>query len=95
MSAQPKIDYGAMNDLELAGLIAARDAEAVRLVTSRNNQRLFRTAWSVLKDRSDAEDCVQSAVSEGVRRDRPLRRAGGAIRLAHADRSQRSAASKA
>jgi RNA polymerase sigma-70 factor (ECF subfamily) len=31
----------------------------VRLVTGRNNQRLFRTAWSILKDRSEAEEAVQ------------------------------------
>jgi RNA polymerase sigma-70 factor (ECF subfamily) len=33
----------------------------VRLVTTRNNQRLFRVAWSILKDRGEAEDAVQSA----------------------------------
>ena len=31
----------------------------MRLVTGRNNQRLFRTAWSILKDRSEAEEAVQ------------------------------------
>jgi len=53
-------DYSALEDAELARLIAARDPEAVRLVSQRNNQRLFRAAWSVLKDRAEAEDCVQS-----------------------------------
>lgn len=61
MPASPKIDYESLSDLELARLIAARDSAAVRLVTQRNNQRLFRTAWSVLKNREEAEDSVQSA----------------------------------
>jgi RNA polymerase sigma-70 factor (ECF subfamily) len=52
-------DYAALSDTELASRIAARDEAAVRLVTSRNNQRLFRTAWSILKDRSEAEEAVQ------------------------------------
>lgn len=60
MNAQPQVDYEMLGDLELAARIAARDAAAVRLVTRRNNQRLFRAAWSVLKSRADAEDAVQS-----------------------------------
>jgi RNA polymerase sigma-70 factor (ECF subfamily) len=58
---EPVRDYSALSDLVLAGRIAARDAIAVRLVTERNNQRLFRAAWSILKDRAEAEDAVQSA----------------------------------
>lgn len=61
MTATARIDYESLSDLELARLIAARDSAAVRLVTQRNNQRLFRTAWSVLKNREEAEDSVQSA----------------------------------
>jgi len=61
VSAQPQIDYETLDDLDLAARIAARDPLAVRLVTRRNNQRLFRAAWSVLKSRADAEDAVQSA----------------------------------
>lgn len=60
MTAQRKPDYDSLDDLALARLIAARDPEAVRLLTLRNNQRLFRAAWSILKDRSEAEDAVQS-----------------------------------
>ena len=52
-------DYATLSDSELASRIAARDVAAVRLVTGRNNQRLFRTAWSILKDRSEAEEAVQ------------------------------------
>ncbi|MBS0275407.1 MAG: RNA polymerase sigma factor [Proteobacteria bacterium] len=59
MAAQALLDYEKLTDLELAARFAARDARAVRLVTGRNNQRLFRTAWSILKNRSEAEDVVQ------------------------------------
>jgi RNA polymerase sigma-70 factor (ECF subfamily) len=30
-------------------------------VISSNNQRMFRTAWSVLRNRAEAEECVQAA----------------------------------
>jgi len=59
MLKQSKSDYATLSDSELASRIATRDVAAVRLVTSRNNQRLFRTAWSILKDRSEAEEAVQ------------------------------------
>jgi len=61
MTAQAKLDYQNRSDLELAADIARRDPAAVRLVTERNNQRLFRAAWSILKNRDEAEDAVQSA----------------------------------
>jgi RNA polymerase sigma-70 factor, ECF subfamily len=61
VTVQARFDYQRLDDVALARLIAARDVEAVRLVTVRNNQRLFRAAWSVLKDRTEAEDAVQSA----------------------------------
>ena len=56
-----KSDHTTLSDLELASRIAARDVAAVRLVTARNNQRLYRTAWSILKDRSEAEEAVQDS----------------------------------
>ena len=52
-------DCTTLSDIELAGRIAERDVAAVRLVTGRNNQRLYRTAWSILRDRSEAEEAVQ------------------------------------
>jgi RNA polymerase sigma-70 factor (ECF subfamily) len=61
LDAQTRLDDESLTDGELARLIGAADADAVRLVTQRNNQRLFRTAWSILKNRADAEDAVQSA----------------------------------
>ena len=61
MTAQAKLDYEALDDVGLAARLAARDPAAARLITQRNNQRLFRTAWSILKNRTEAEDAVQSA----------------------------------
>jgi RNA polymerase sigma-70 factor (ECF subfamily) len=61
MTAAARLDYEALDDLALARRLGARDPDAVRLITTRNNQRLFRTAWSILKSRADAEDAVQSA----------------------------------
>lgn len=61
VTAEKKIDYEQLDDLGLAERFAARDPAAVRIVTTRNNQRLFRAAWSILKNRTEAEDAVQSA----------------------------------
>jgi RNA polymerase sigma-70 factor (ECF subfamily) len=48
-------------ELNLARRCSGGDESAIRLVTGTNNQRLFRAAWSILKDRGEAEDAVQSA----------------------------------
>jgi RNA polymerase sigma-70 factor (ECF subfamily) len=48
-------------DADLARRCAARDPTAIRHVIATNNQRLFRTAWSILKQRSEAEEAVQAA----------------------------------
>jgi RNA polymerase sigma-70 factor (ECF subfamily) len=61
MTAEAILDYETLDVLALARRLGARDPLAVRLVTTRNNQRLFRTAWSILRSRADAEDAVQSA----------------------------------
>lgn len=53
--------YKALGDAELAHRCAARDAGAIRHLISANNQRLFRTAWSILKNRAEAEEAVQAA----------------------------------
>ncbi|MEO9132158.1 MAG: RNA polymerase sigma factor [Sphingomonas sp.] len=53
-------DIGELSDFDLAQQIGARDPAAVRLMTERNNQRLFRTAWSILGNRAEAEDAVQN-----------------------------------
>jgi RNA polymerase sigma-70 factor, ECF subfamily len=58
---QTAIDYSGLDDAELARLCAARDRDAIRHVITTNNQRLFRAAWSILKNREDAEEAVQAA----------------------------------
>ena len=61
MTTTVALDYAAMEDLELAHCCGLGDVGAVRHLVTANNQRLFRAAWSILKDRGDAEDAVQSA----------------------------------
>lgn len=58
---QTVIDYAGLSDMELAARCAGRDRSAVQHVISTNNQRLFRAAWSILKNRPDAEEAVQAA----------------------------------
>jgi RNA polymerase sigma-70 factor (ECF subfamily) len=55
------LDYRSIGDVELARLCVGRDRGAIEHVISANNQRLFRTAWSILKNRAEAEEAVQSA----------------------------------
>jgi RNA polymerase sigma-70 factor (ECF subfamily) len=61
MTARPQLAVEALDDVALARLCAARDEPALRHVITANNQRLFRAAWSVLKNRWDAEEAVQAA----------------------------------
>jgi RNA polymerase sigma-70 factor (ECF subfamily) len=49
-----------LGDLELAQRCARREREAIEHLIGANNQRLFRTAWSILKNRSEAEEAVQA-----------------------------------
>lgn len=61
MTARPQIAVETLDDVELARLCAARNEPALRYVITANNQRLFRAAWSILKNRWDAEEAVQAA----------------------------------
>ncbi len=54
-------DYEHLSELDLVDRAYARDPQAIRLITTRNNQRLYRAAWSVLRNRADAEEAVQDA----------------------------------
>lgn len=60
------LDYGAMPDIELAHYCASGDVAAVRHLVSSNNQRLFRTAWSILRNRHEAEDALQSSYAKAL-----------------------------
>ena len=61
MTATARTAAPPAGDVELARLCARRDPVALRQVLTANNQRLFRAAWSILKDRGEAEEAVQSA----------------------------------
>lgn len=63
MSVDPiaAVDFERVGDVELARRCAVRDRRAIEQVIRANNQRLFRTAWSILKSRADAEEAVQAA----------------------------------
>jgi RNA polymerase sigma-70 factor (ECF subfamily) len=60
MSTKPLLDYAALDEIEFARLCSVRDAGASRHLITANNQRLFRAAWSILRDRGEAEDAVQA-----------------------------------
>jgi RNA polymerase sigma-70 factor (ECF subfamily) len=65
-AATRPIALQALGDRTLAARAAAGDFAVVRLITQRNNRRLFRAAWSVLKDRAEAEDVVQEAYAKAL-----------------------------
>jgi hypothetical protein len=50
------LDYDRQSDIELARLVVLRDPTAIRAITRRNNQCLYRAAWSVLKNHAEAEE---------------------------------------
>jgi RNA polymerase sigma-70 factor (ECF subfamily) len=60
------LDYAGMADVDLARWCASGDVGAVRHLVSSNNQRLFRTAWSILKNRQEAEDVLQSCYAKAL-----------------------------
>jgi RNA polymerase sigma-70 factor (ECF subfamily) len=55
------LDYDRLSDIELARLVVLRDPIAIRTITRRNNQRLYRAAWSVVKNHAEAEEVVQDS----------------------------------
>lgn len=58
---RPAFDYDSKSALDVARLCAQRDRGTIERVISANNQRLFRAAWSILKNRGEAEEAVQAA----------------------------------
>jgi RNA polymerase sigma-70 factor, ECF subfamily len=54
-------ERGALSDSELADAIASGDQDAFRTLMRRYNRLLYRTARSILKDETDAEDALQNA----------------------------------
>ena len=54
-----------LNPSEMAAALVRKDVRAVQQVTQANNQRLFRVAWSILRNRAEAEDVVQETYLRG------------------------------
>lgn len=65
-NAVPKLDPR-MPDEELAHRVAGGEEAAIRLLTKRYNQTLFRTARAILRDDAEAEDAVQEAYLKAIR----------------------------
>ncbi|MCK0533301.1 MULTISPECIES: RNA polymerase sigma factor [Sphingobium] len=61
MRVHETLDYNQSDDISLAKGFSTGEPAAVRVITQRHNQRLFRAAWSILGDRTEAEDVVQSS----------------------------------
>jgi RNA polymerase sigma-70 factor (ECF subfamily) len=59
--------FDAEADLALARRVADDDREALRVLMRRYNQRLYRTARSILKDDGEAEDALQEAYLRAYR----------------------------
>ncbi|HUI98681.1 MAG TPA: RNA polymerase sigma factor [Usitatibacter sp.] len=57
----------AIGDAELARRVAGGEEAAIRLLTKRHNQTLFRTARAILRDDAEAEDAVQDAYLKAIR----------------------------
>jgi RNA polymerase sigma-70 factor (ECF subfamily) len=55
-----------IGDAELARRVADREEGAVRLLMRRHNQTLYRTARSILRDDSEAEEAVQDAYMKAI-----------------------------
>jgi RNA polymerase sigma-70 factor (ECF subfamily) len=55
------VDPALQDDLALVSQAAAGDVQAFDALMRRYNQRLYRTARSILKDEAEAEDAVQEA----------------------------------
>ena len=61
MTAQPKDDLELLPDAALVAGVVVGDTDAATIIIRRNNQRLFRAAFSILANRMEAEDAVQTA----------------------------------
>jgi RNA polymerase sigma-70 factor (ECF subfamily) len=56
-----KAKYQNITDTNLAAMVAAGDEDAFHLLMRRHNQKMYRTARSILRDDAEAEDAVQVA----------------------------------
>lgn len=59
MALNTALDYETLTERELCERLGGGDSLAARVVVRRHNQRLYRAAWSVLRNRAEAEEAVQ------------------------------------
>jgi len=57
--ATPRPNPAEPSDAALIARALARDAAALAEIMRRNNRRLYRAAWGILRDEQEAEDAVQ------------------------------------
>lgn len=67
MRPEPALDYAALPEAELADRARGGDREAFRAIMQRCNQRLFRTARSVMRDDAEAEDVLQESYARAFK----------------------------
>jgi RNA polymerase sigma-70 factor (ECF subfamily) len=61
MRRSPVVETLEPSDEALCGRVAQRNPEAFELLVERYQERAYRIAWSVVRDREDAKDCSQEA----------------------------------
>ncbi len=61
LGRQAPLDMAALRDEQLHALALQRGAGAIRVLTQRYNQRLYRVCWGILRNEADAEEAVQDA----------------------------------
>ena len=61
MRRSPGVDTNELSDEDLCRRVAERDETAFDLLVGRYQERAYRIAWSVVRDREEAKDCSQEA----------------------------------
>ena len=61
MRFEDEVKFAAASDEELVTLVKQGNTALFELLMRRNNQRVYRTARSILRDQSEAEDVMQHA----------------------------------
>ncbi len=62
-----ELKYKDMSDAEIALHVVAGDEDAFHLLMRHHNQKMYRTARSILRDDAEAEDAVQTAYLQAYR----------------------------
>jgi RNA polymerase sigma-70 factor (ECF subfamily) len=65
--ALTQVSLSALSDAELVLHVGLGNARALELIMRRHNRLLYRTARSIVRDDTEAEDCVQDAYLQAFR----------------------------